>query len=73
MTVERKFAGSGLVSLLIDKGVQLAEQTGASVIRLDVDAAEPKLCSLYESFGFRQVRVVNEDEHITALYEKPVT
>jgi len=72
VAVEREFAGQGLVSVIMDKATEIAVQQGSTVIRLDTNADEPKLCSLYEGLGFQRVGTEREGDHLTAFYEKPV-
>lgn len=72
LAVERNFAGRGLASSFMDKAMELAQEHEATVLRLDTNADEPKLCALYEGLGFKRVGTVQEDHHSTALYEKKV-
>ena len=55
----------------MEKAANIARQQGSSVIRLDTNAEEPKLCALYESLGFQRVGTEQEGDHLTAFYEKP--
>ncbi len=72
VAVEREFAGQGLVAVLVEKATAIAKQQGCSVIRLDTNANEPKLCSLYQGLGFHRVGTEQDGDHLTAFYEKPV-
>ena len=72
VSVERAFAGQDLVGTILDKAMDIAQQNNSTVLRLDTNADEPKLCALYESYGFIQVGVQQEGDHLTAFYEKPV-
>jgi nicotinamidase-related amidase/ribosomal protein S18 acetylase RimI-like enzyme len=72
VAVERNFAGHGLVGMLVETAEQLARQNHAGVLRLDTNAQEPKLCSLYEGLGFERVGTAQEGDHLTAFYEKVV-
>lgn len=73
VAVEREFAGRGLVSVIMDKATEIAAQEGSTFIRLDTNADEPKLCSLYEGLGFQRVGTEQEGDHLTAFYEKSVS
>jgi len=70
VAVHRDFAGQNLVTDLIDFAESLAKKDGIDTLRLDTDADEPKLCSLYENLGFGRVEVLEEPNSRTALYEK---
>ena len=72
VAVEREFAGRGLVGIIMDKADEIAKQQGTSVLRLDTNADEPKLCAIYERLGFNLVGTLEEEGHNTAFYEKPV-
>lgn len=66
LAVKREFAGQGLSDRLIDFAKQEARKRGLRLLRLDTHANQPKLCALYEGFGFERVGT-QED---TAYYEK---
>lgn len=72
VAVERAFASKGLVGYLMDHADVLARERGISVVRLDTNADEQKLCNVYESVGFMAVGTLQEDGHRTILYERPV-
>lgn len=72
IAVEREHAGQGLVGDLVSKAAQLAKKRGASLLRLDTNADEPKLCSLYEGLGFVRVGTEQEEAHTTAFFEKNI-
>lgn len=70
VAVSRKFAGQGLVAKLIEKAREIAKKNQATVLRLDTNANESKLCQLYEGLGFVQVGKDKDGDHVSALYEK---
>jgi len=72
IAVERAFSGRGLVAKIMEKAEEIARKNESIVIRLDTNADEPKLCSLYEGLGFLRVGTDQEGSHSTAFYEKPI-
>ena len=72
VAVHRDFAGQNLVGYLIDYATRMARNEGIDTLRLDTNADEPKLCNLYESFGFKLIAILKEPEARTAIYEKAV-
>ena len=53
LAVRRRFAGTGLSSILLDWAVERTRGLGRQYLRLDCDAARPRLRSIYERFGFQ--------------------
>ena len=48
----RRFAGRGISSALLSWAVERARSLRKGYLRLDCEASRPKLCAVYESFGF---------------------
>lgn len=72
LCVAREFAGQGLPKMLIDFAEKYAHKHGATQLRLDTNASEMKLRSIYEQLGFVLVTEVKEDYQTTALYQKKI-
>ena len=53
LAVRRRFAGRGVSAALLASAAERARASGCRYLRLDCDAARPKLKVLYEGFGFR--------------------
>lgn len=70
LCVSRDFAGQGLPKKMIDFAIKEAKARGFNRLRLDTEADQPKLCHLYESFGFKLMSTqVEDDGHQTAFYQ----
>lgn len=69
VTVAREFRGGGLVEHLVVHAKKLAQQLGISRLRLDTNALEPKLCSLYRDCGVTAIAEVAHETGTTALFE----
>ncbi len=54
LAVLPKNKGQGVAHLLLDHAVKLTREKGLSFLRLDCRAGRPKLCAVYESFGFKR-------------------
>src|SRR3989344_5128677 len=52
LCVARDFAGQGLSKTMVDFAVREALKRELKLLRLDADANNKKLCSLYEGLGF---------------------
>lgn len=52
LAVRRSAAGSGLSSALLTFAVERTRELGRKCLRLDCEAARPKLRAVYERFGF---------------------
>ncbi len=72
VAVEREFAGRGLPRELMQHAENLAKEKGIPALRLDTNADESKLRKVYEDFGFKEVKILEEDGNRTVLYEKQV-
>lgn len=56
--------------MLLDLAKEIAREKSKSLIRLDTNADEPKLRELYEDYGFKAVKELDEEDgHRTVLYE----
>jgi GNAT superfamily N-acetyltransferase len=53
LAVRRRFAGRGVAAALLAYAAERARASGCRFLRLDCDAARPRLKALYEGFGFR--------------------
>lgn len=53
LAVKRRFAGRQISSALLQWAVMRAHSLGRRFLRLDCEAARPRLRSIYEGFGFR--------------------
>lgn len=73
LCVAREFAGMGYSKVMIDFAAEEAIKRGLSLLRLDTNAEEEKLCKLYERLGFELMGVELEDEHSTAYYQKSLS
>src|SRR6185312_11334614 len=61
VAVARDFAGQGLPKAMLEFAASLARDKGITTLRLDTNADEPKLRGIYESCGFNEVTVLNEE------------
>jgi GNAT superfamily N-acetyltransferase len=69
LAVRRAHAGGGVSSALLTWARGEAERHGCSYLRLDCDAARPKLRHLYERFGFRYHSDRQVGPYLVARYE----
>lgn len=69
LCVHRDFAGQGFSKLMVDFAKKEAKKRGFSLLRLDTDAQEEKLCRLYESLGFQKMGKEKEDDCTTVFYQ----
>ncbi|HUC95640.1 MAG TPA: GNAT family N-acetyltransferase [Candidatus Saccharimonadia bacterium] len=72
LAVEREFAGQRLPKVLLDYAYGVAKEKQLPVIRLDTDASKSKLREIYESQGYEIVKIIQEDNRQTVLFEKKV-
>ncbi|GAB1538786.1 GNAT family N-acetyltransferase [Scytonema sp. NUACC21] len=54
LAVRRKYSGSAVSNRLLQWAVEKSKSQGLQYLRLDCDAARPKLCAIYEKFGFER-------------------
>ncbi|AKM78780.1 TPA: hypothetical protein DEQ95_04785 [Candidatus Beckwithbacteria bacterium] len=69
LCVQRDFAGKGFPKVMVEFAKGEAKKRGFSLLRLDTNANEEKLCSLYEGLGFRLMGNEEGDGHKTAFYQ----
>lgn len=69
LCVDRRFAGQGYAQMLMDHAKELAGRNNIKLLRLDTNYDKPKLKKLYEDYGFKNVKVLDEPAHRTVLYE----
>lgn len=69
LCVSRQFSGTGLPSKMITFAKEYAKKRSLSLLRLDTQADEPKLCNLYEGLGFYLVDIDHTDTHPTAFFQ----
>lgn len=72
LCVARAFAGTGLPAILIEHAQKVAKKEKITWLRVDTNAEETKLRSIYEQLGFTLVAEPDEGYRKTALYQKPV-
>jgi GNAT superfamily N-acetyltransferase len=53
LAVRRKYAGGGVSNALLRWAFERTRSLGRRYLRLDTDAARPRLRGVYEAFGFR--------------------
>ncbi|MDM9381475.1 GNAT family N-acetyltransferase [Chlorogloeopsis sp. ULAP01] len=54
LAVRRAYSGGVISNYLLKWAVEKSKSQGLQYLRLDCDAARPKLCSVYEKFGFQK-------------------
>jgi GNAT superfamily N-acetyltransferase len=72
LCVERGFAGRGLPKAMVDFAAEFARQRDIEFLRVDTNADEHKLRSIYETLDFSLVGTEEEPDRTTAFYEKRV-
>jgi GNAT superfamily N-acetyltransferase len=72
-SVRRDFAGQGFSKRLVELAQKKAKELGLPQLRLETNAAEPKLRKLYEGLGFTLVTELRQDYRTSAFYHKRVT
>lgn len=70
LCVARDFAGKGYSKVMVDFAEQEARKRNLTLLRLDTDAEEKKLCKLYEDVGFHLMGIEGEGDHGAAYYQK---
>ena len=73
LCVARDFAGQGFSKKMVDFAANEATKRGFTLLRLDTDANEEKLCKLYETLGFQLMGTELDENHKTAFYQKEVS
>jgi ribosomal protein S18 acetylase RimI-like enzyme len=69
LAVIRHFAGQGLPKTIIDFAANTARKNNFKLLRLDTDANEPKLMSIYKNLGFQLMAIDPEGQHKTAYFQ----
>lgn len=72
LCVSEEFTGQGFSQMMVEFAAKEAKKRGFKLLRLDTDANEPKLRSLYESLGFHLMGIQQEGGHNTAFYQKEI-
>jgi GNAT superfamily N-acetyltransferase len=73
LAVRRCFAGGAVSNALLQWAVQRTHSLGRKFLRLDCDAARPKLRAIYERFGFRYRSDRQVGPYLVARYEYDVS
>jgi GNAT superfamily N-acetyltransferase len=73
LAVRRQFSGGALSRDMLDWAVRRAQQCDREFLRLDCDAARPKLRAVYERFGFTYHSDFQHGSYHVARYELRVT
>jgi GNAT superfamily N-acetyltransferase len=69
LAVRRSHAKRGVSAALLAQAGTLSKSFGARYLRLDCDAARPRLRAFYESFGFVFHSVATVGPHTVARYQ----
>ena len=64
LAVRRKFSGEGISSAILGWAASKTRSLGRPFLRLDCDAARPRLRALYERFGFKY----HSDRQVGPIY-----
>jgi ribosomal protein S18 acetylase RimI-like enzyme len=72
LAVSREFSGHDLPAAMMEFATMQARSAKVPVVRVDTNASETKLRSLYERLGFHLVGLAEEGYRTTALFEMPV-
>ncbi len=73
LAVRRAFAGGRVSQRLLQWAAERAASLGRRFLRLDCDAARPRLRAVYERFGFRYHSDRQVGPYLVARYELPVS
>lgn len=71
--IRRHFAGGAVSTALMSWAVQQTRSIGRRYLRLDTEAARPKVRAVYERFGFRYHSDLQVGPYHVARYEYDVT
>jgi GNAT superfamily N-acetyltransferase len=72
LAVRRRFAGSGVSTAMLTWAADRARGRGRSYLRLDCEAARPRLRGVYESFGFQFHSARQVGPFFVSRYELPL-
>ncbi|MBW4615786.1 MAG: GNAT family N-acetyltransferase [Desmonostoc vinosum HA7617-LM4] len=64
LAIRRHYSGGKVSLVLLNWAVEYAKMLGRRYLRLDCDAARPRLRAVYENFGFRH----HSDRQVGAFY-----
>ncbi len=70
LVVKEEFSGQGIGQLILQEIEKLAKKDECDYLRLDADAANPRLCQYYEKQGFTKVDTKQLALSTYNLYEK---
>ena len=73
LAVRRRYAGTGLSTVLLRWAVERTHALGRRYLRLDCDASRPRLRAIYERFGFRYHSDRQVGPYLVSRYEFDVT
>lgn len=73
LCVSRAFAGKGMPSVFMKFAQELAAKRGVALLRVDTDADEMKLRTMYEAMGFVLQKIQKESYRNSALYQKNIS
>jgi GNAT superfamily N-acetyltransferase len=73
LAVRRRYAGTGLSVALLNWAIARTSKLGRKYLRLDCDAARPRLRAVYESFGFRYHSDGQFGSYLVSRYEYDVS
>ena len=73
LAVRRKFASGGISTALLNWAAERTKNAGRNYLRLDTDAARPKLRAVYERCGFTHHSDRQVGPYFVARYELDVT
>lgn len=73
LAVRRRFAGTGVSTSLLNWAAERARSLKKRYLRLDCEAARPKLRAVYERFGFRHHSDRQVGTYFVSRYEYDVT
>lgn len=72
LAIRRRYSGMGLSTFLLNWAVKRTHGLGRRYLRLDCEAARPRLRAFYESFGFRHHSDREVGPYFVSRYEYDV-
>jgi len=73
LAVRRRYAGTGLSTVILSWAVERTRGLGRNFLRLDCDASRPRLRQIYESFGFVHHSDRQVGSYFVSRYQLDVT
>ncbi|NTU46100.1 GNAT family N-acetyltransferase [Candidatus Roizmanbacteria bacterium] len=73
LCVAREFAGQNVPKMIVKFAEKIARENEISFLRVDTNADEVKLCTIYERLGFVLVGTEKENYRTTAFYQKTIS